>query len=291
MNDNNSQLHATLGRLGFSPIEAGIYLFLLSESPATGYRISHGIGKPTANTYKAISALQEKGAVLVDEGEKRLVRAVPPPELLARLERGFSRQCSEAEELLASVGQSKPDDRVWQLTSIPQIYERARSMLALAEDIVLADVFPEQLEELLDDFNAAADRGVKVYVITYAPVEGARFKTVSRPSGLEHLAWPGDQMNIVSDANEHLLCMFSRRTGAVHQAIWSNSPYLSCIQHNHLSMEIAIKSLPKEEQDRVIYQAGVKEILLSEANPPGLQHMVKAAGGLSTSKKEWGEAS
>lgn len=276
MNENDSQLHATLGDLGFSAIETKIYVFLLRESPATGYRISHGIGKPTANTYKAITALQEKGALLIDEGEKRLVRAVPPRELLARLERGFSKQCAEAEEMLSSLEEAKPDSRVWQLSSVPQVYERARSILAAAKEIVLADVFPDQLSELLDDFNAAADRGVRIYVITYAPVANARFKTVSRPSDLEHMAWPGDQLNIVSDASEHLLSMFSRSTGAVHQAIWSNSPYLSCLQHNNLSMEVAIKSLPEAEQNKVFDRKVVGDIFLSEARPPGLEHMIRS---------------
>ena len=35
--------------LGFTVMEAHIYVFLLSESPATGYRISRAIGKPVAN--------------------------------------------------------------------------------------------------------------------------------------------------------------------------------------------------------------------------------------------------
>lgn len=291
MIENDSQLEAILGDLGFSAIEAGVYLFLLRESPATGYRISHGIGKPTANTYKAISALQEKGAILVDEGEKRLVRAVAPRELLARLERGFTKRCSDAEEMLSSIGQEKPDDRVWQLTSVPQVYERARAMLGAATEIILADVFPDQLEELKEDFNQAVERGVKVYVITYAPVASAKFVAVSRSNGLEGIAWPGDQLNIVCDASEHLLCMFSRRTGKVHQAIWSNSPYLSCMQYNHISMEIAIKSLPQEDQDKLIYTKDIREVLLSAANPPGLRHMVASVGEPISEKIELGEVS
>lgn len=291
MNDNDSQLHATLGRLGFSAIEAGIYLFLLSESPATGYRISHGIGKPTANTYKAISALQEKGAVLVDEGEKRLVRAVPPRELLARLERGFSKQCADAEELLSSIGTEKPDDRVWQLTSVPQVYERARTMIAAAEEIILADVFPHQMRELKEDFERAAARGLEVQVSIYEPVEDVSFNTVMGAVSLDELTWPGNQLNLVTDAREHLLCMFTPDSSSVHQAIWSNSIFLSCLQHNHIGMEIIIKSLPIKEQNRLIERQGISGIFLSNANPPGLRQMIEAVGERKPSNDKWGEAS
>ena len=39
-----------LQELGFSEIEALVYAFLVQGEAATGYRISHAIGKPTANT-------------------------------------------------------------------------------------------------------------------------------------------------------------------------------------------------------------------------------------------------
>ncbi len=37
--------------LGFSGLEAAIYVHLLENSPATGYQISKAIEKPNANTY------------------------------------------------------------------------------------------------------------------------------------------------------------------------------------------------------------------------------------------------
>ena len=80
----------TLIDLGFTNLEAEIYTFLLQESPATGYRIAQAIGKPAANTYKTVQSLEKKGALLVDDSEKRLCRAVPADELLNRLERQFS---------------------------------------------------------------------------------------------------------------------------------------------------------------------------------------------------------
>ena len=44
-----------LQELGFTCLEAHVYVYLLRRAPATGYRISHAIGNPTANTYKALT--------------------------------------------------------------------------------------------------------------------------------------------------------------------------------------------------------------------------------------------
>src|ERR1041384_1823521 len=110
LNDDSVQ---TLQRLGFSELEATIYAFLLQESPATGYKIANAIGKPVANTYKGINALQDKGAVIVDEGENRLCRAVPPKELFAQMQRTYHQQCERAVEALARFNAPPEDERVY----------------------------------------------------------------------------------------------------------------------------------------------------------------------------------
>src|SRR5262249_37024015 len=99
----------SLTGLGFTELEAEVYIALLRASPATGYRVAQSIGRPVANTYKAIESLQHKGAVLVDEGASRLCRAVPAEELLAQLERTFRRRRQTAADALASL-QAPPDD-------------------------------------------------------------------------------------------------------------------------------------------------------------------------------------
>ncbi len=289
MSESESKLQTILGNLGFSEIETKVYVFLLKESPTTGYRISHGIGKPTANTYKAISALQEKGAILIDDGEKRLVRPVRPHELLAHLERRYLKQCAEAEAILETIGKEMPDERVWQLSSVPQVYERARTMIAAAQEIILADVFPAQMTELRDDFERASARGVAVYVVVYESLDEVSFKTAIGSTSLENLNWPGNQLNLVTDASEHLLCMFTRNNLRIHQAIWSNSAFLSCLHHNHISMEILMKSLSPEDQERFVYSQSASEILLCNANPPGLRHMIETIGENISTETSKGE--
>ena len=122
--------------LGFTEIEARVYTFLLQNEPATGYRISHAIGKPTANTYKAVAALEGRGAVQVDEGENRLVRAVPPEELLAGLERRARDRHEAARGVLAELNRDTTDDRVYRkmLVSRP-IFPLGRDIGFLPGDV------------------------------------------------------------------------------------------------------------------------------------------------------------
>lgn len=289
MIENHSELEPLLSDLGFSPIETGIYIFLLQESPATGYRISHGIGKPTANTYKAITALHEKGALLIDEGDKKLVRAVPPKELLARLKKSYAEDCDKAEALLSAVTTPVPDDRVWQLTAVAQVYERARSMIESAEEVVLADLFPAQMDELKGDLEKAAKRGIKVCAIVYEETTAKGIDLAMRPGELTKIAWPGNQLNLVTDATQHLLCMFTKDNLTVHQAIWSNSTFLSCLQYNALCVEFLLKSLLDKDQEELVYAHPAAGLMLTTAQPPGLRQLIASLGESDT--LNWGTAS
>src|SRR5262249_17569266 len=137
--------------LGFTELEATVYAYLVQHSPATGYRVAHAVGKPIANTYKAIESLQRKGAVLVDGTANRLCRAVPPDEVLEQVERTFRQRHGEASRVLSRLPLAGEDHGVYSITARSQVVDRCRAMLARARALALVDLFPAPLAEVLDD--------------------------------------------------------------------------------------------------------------------------------------------
>jgi sugar-specific transcriptional regulator TrmB len=239
-----NQAAQSLTFLGFSEIEALIYCFLLEESPATGYRISHAIGKPTANTYKAIAALAQRGAVIMDDSEKSLCRAVPSSELLESLGRDFEDRKRSASAELARIRPASGDDRVYQLASIEQLQERARSMIAGASRAVLLDSFPTPLAWLSGELVSAAKRGVRVAVRAYEPVvlKGVTVALADDASRVMAI-WPGEQLSIAMDGEQFLTALIAKDGARLHQAIWSNSTFLSCMQYNALHSELVMTDM------------------------------------------------
>lgn len=235
-----NQAAASLTFLGFSEIEALVYTFLLQESPATGYRVSHAIGKPTANTYKAIAALALRGAVIIDDSENRLCRAVPPGELLERLGREFDTHKKTAADELAKIKQAAGDDRVYYLSSVDQVIERARAMISQAKQAALLDIFPKCVPLLSSDLEAAVRRGVKVAARCYE-------RTVVKGVAIVHAegdrvlgTWPGQQLSITVDGDQFMHALLSQDVLSVHQALWSSSTFMSCLQYNALYNEILL---------------------------------------------------
>ncbi len=233
--------------LGFTGLEAEVYAFLLRESPATGYRVAQAIGKPVANTYKAIESLESKGAVLVDEGANRQCRAIPADELLSRLERTFAKTKERAALALASLRSEGADDRVYQIRSIDQVYERCRAMLGRAQVVALVDAFPGPLDEARPAIEDAARRGVTLAVKAYRPAALQGVEAFVEPNGERIIAsWPGQWINVVVDGREHLFAFLTADGGEVHQAIWSGSAYLSWVVHSALAAEITLAAILRD---------------------------------------------
>jgi sugar-specific transcriptional regulator TrmB len=229
---------------GFTELEAEVYIYLLKDSPATGYRIAQAIVKPVANTYKALESLHNKGAILVDEGANRLCRAVPAEELLTRLERDFRRNRQRAVKALSALSSRRADDRVYQLRSREQVLERGRQMLVRAEQLAALDLFPSPLEELRSTLESTAARGVRVVLRAYHPVSVAGVEVFVDPHGASVLKrWPGQWANLVVDGQELLLAFLTSDHTGVHQALWSGSAYLAWLYYSSLRSELSLGEL------------------------------------------------
>ena len=131
----------------------------------------------------------------------------------------------------------------------------------------------EAFRSLEADLKAAAARGVTVVLQAYdaRSIPGALVLRNDRPAELiSH--WPGQHFTLVVDAKEHLLALFSRDCAALHQAVWSRSAFLSCLQHNHLACDFALtatETLPEGDPRR----ERMARLSLLQAEPKGLREL------------------
>jgi sugar-specific transcriptional regulator TrmB len=231
--------------LGLNDLEAEVYLALLASKPITAYGIARQIGKATANTYKAVESLARRGAVLIEDGDHRLCRAVPVREFMAHLQNSFADRARAAEERLSRIQLETHDERVYKMESIGQLLERCRQMIVeRAERIVTVDAFPNALSRIAGHLESAAARNVEVQVLAYAPVEIPGVKIAVAPRGREAAEyWNSQQLNVVVDGREALLALLDTEISRIHQAHWSNSLYLSCLVHAGITSEQTIHRL------------------------------------------------
>jgi predicted DNA-binding transcriptional regulator len=273
--DHDRNLIDTLRRLGFSDLEALIYLDLLRHPSSTGYRIGRSISKPHANVYQSLVALEQKGAVLFEEGETRIYSAVTPAELIDHLRVRYERECAAAEhELKALEVTPVEEDRFFRLTSRDQVYARARAMLRAAEETVLVELFPSCSKELKEDLEQAVERGRIVAGIVMDEehlVEGSRI-IVSKMAPQTLRLWPGDQLTLVIDAREFLLALFDRETGQVKRAVSVSSPYVATLFNNGIVADVIMHNLHSHEE------IGSPNKRVFGQFPPGLREFLEGGG-------------
>lgn len=233
-----------LEQLGFSGLEAEVYIRLLERGPLTGYQISQGLGKPRANVYQVLESLFHKGFALMDESGARLFRAVDPSEVFGRLEREYSRKAKNGIKALGRIKPPPEDQGVYQLKSQAQTIERARIRIAQAKRIVLLDISPSVLTVLTEELKGAIDRGVIVGSLLYGDqeIDGAIMYPHHRRQEVR-TRWKGTWLNLVSDGKHTIWSLFSAASGNPVQALCSSSPFISWIYHSALAAEIMMSAV------------------------------------------------
>jgi sugar-specific transcriptional regulator TrmB len=257
--------------MGFTALEAEVYVYLLQRSPATGYKIATSIGRSFANTYKALASLQEKGAVLVDDGSSKLTRAVPLEELLDQMQSRFSNMRKRAIEAMAKLTPSDEDTRIYELVTVPQVIERARRMLDSAEERVLIELFPEPLSMLKEAVEETAARGVVVCARIYQPDNLAGVHVVQSPFGDETLRkFRSQWIAVFVDGRQFLLGHLFTGEEDVYQAIWSRNPFLARAFYDYVNSDLhhyAFRS--RLESVRTLEEARKAYAEMEALFPPG----------------------
>jgi sugar-specific transcriptional regulator TrmB len=224
----------TLHDLGFSELEAEVYVHVVAHPPMTAYRIAREIGKQTPNVYKAVEALARRGALIVEEGAHRLCRAVPIADFFRRTEEAFLGRTRAAEEMLAQLQPQTFDERVYRLKTAEDVFARCRQLLERnAKRVAVVDAFPAALAEVLPSIRRAVKRGIAVYVEAYEEIE-IQGASVAFAKGISTAPeqWGSQQLNVVVDGREHVAALLSNDLRVVFQAVWSESRYLSLLLHS-----------------------------------------------------------
>ena len=169
--ETKTHIFDNLSGLGFNFLESEVYLELLANEPMTAYRVAKQINKPTANVYKAIDSLSQKGAVLIEDNKNRKCRAVPPDEFINHVEKSILLKTKNLKEQLKDIGKISYDERSYAIESVPLVFERFESMMNKCKKIAVIDIFPEPLKRVKSIIEKAAERGVDVHIQVYKPIE------------------------------------------------------------------------------------------------------------------------
>jgi sugar-specific transcriptional regulator TrmB len=239
---------SSLESLGLTQMESLAYAYLVANPASTGYRIARGIGKPTANVYRALESLERKGAVVHDRSATPSFRAIAPDDLLTRLERDFLERKALASRELAALRPDEGDERLYTLASPSQVIARARTILASARRLVMLEAPDAMAETLAQEIRDARSRGVRTVTrmrgATPADSHADDFVEAGAPQ-------PGSKpaLRMVADAREALLASLSPDGSRVRDAVWTRSDFFARTLHDALTSELLYRRIERGLSD------------------------------------------
>jgi sugar-specific transcriptional regulator TrmB len=231
-------------QLGFTRVEAEVYVHLVHNSPATGYQIAKAIDRTGGAAYKVLASLASKGAIEVQSGKARLWRAVPPEELLEQMEARFRKGRERAGKELMKLEPAPPDYRIYQLQSVGQVYERARRMIATCTKTAYMDMYPDPIGNLGKELRSAVRRGIRLTMLVYEPVRlpGALVIATCK----DHPApdrFPITWLALSTDGRECLIAAISRDGESLLEAFWAASPFFAWVHSSYMMMSILAENI------------------------------------------------
>lgn len=240
----NREILSGLRQLGFTDYEARIYVQLLKTNPATAYEVSKATGVPRANTYAALEALAQRGAVLpVNEEPLRYV-AAPPKTLFEGISRQTRALCSDLSAQLTAMAPASQDNNVWTIQGELAVQERIEAMIAESRHSIWIKAADEVIRRHKMSLQKAAARGVALMIVLFGKdADEFRFNKNCRVYIHES---DGTRMgtadNLFTIAADHQKMLTTNMEGDVIAAYTSCPPIvtmaLSLIRHDLYMAEI-----------------------------------------------------
>ncbi|MBN2018148.1 MAG: hypothetical protein JW794_08505 [Candidatus Cloacimonetes bacterium] len=245
---NSAELLGLLTSIGFTRIEAEVYLSLAQGAAQSGYTISNSIGKSRSNVYQALKTLEQKGAIVeLQAGRNKQFQAVPIEQVLEQKEKDFLTKKEAITEAFSSIQNREQDDQIYALNTVSQVYTKAEEMIQSAEEVIFIDVQPMQLERIRSVLEETASRGIKIVILgdeTYE-VKGCEIMKYSYyvTPGKTYEPWGLDWFCIAVDGGKFLISTFKQQEEELIYALWSSSTFLAGWIYSDMLYEIAFSHI------------------------------------------------
>ena len=263
---NSNVLSTLLRKMGLSDLEAKVYIWLLENKRSTGYKIAVQIGKPVANTYKALRSLEKKGAVVCDNSSnKTYFDTIPVEEFLNKIERQFIKQRKKIIDEVKKLDVQQEPIGIYELRSAELVYEKAIGMIKTAESSLVIDCFPAPLQVIKKELLNKKGENIPILLKNYCDtrIKGIRqIETIKTDILLdEHL---GQWLLMIKDAAESLIAFFDLSGEELLHSVWIKDPFISLILFNGSTIEFNLSEIFREvysENDNKI--ENIKQVIRS----------------------------
>ena len=161
-----SELITKLMDFGFTKNDALVYINLLRNGRASGYKIAKEISLSRSSVYSSIDNLYKNGYIFMSDGDIKEYEAKSPDLILNQIEKKTVDNIQILKKELSQMMLQEDKEFIYNITGYENLLQKAKEMVNLAQvEIYLNTDF--HLELLEQELNEAIKRGVRVIVFSF----------------------------------------------------------------------------------------------------------------------------
>jgi sugar-specific transcriptional regulator TrmB len=167
-----NKIQSALRDIGFSEYEARAYVSALVLKAGSAYEIARDANIPTSKIYETIARLKEKELLFeaAEAGKKKYV-ALSGAEFLARARSLSDKRFESLARDLKRLPVAEDVSFIWNIGDHDALVEKSGRLVREARQSLLLSLWPEELEKIFPELEAAQKRGVAIAVIHFGPID------------------------------------------------------------------------------------------------------------------------
>lgn len=243
-----------LGQIGFSSLEASVYIAVLEAGELTGYQIAKRIGAAKSSVYNILESLRGQGILLLVQGNPSRFRAEAPSHVIGRIKQAFERAAAAAEADLSRLGPAVDGRDFVNIQGLESLLAHARDLIEAASAEVLLNM-DFDIGPLAPALVAARDRGVRVVVFSWCANGADRFGLEYHTHNDRGGAKDRHRLMLVTDFARSLIGSnlspggyvphrggrfsdYSMKPDQEYTGVFSGNPLLAYITAEHIHLDI-----------------------------------------------------
>ncbi|KHD24637.1 TrmB family transcriptional regulator [Vibrio caribbeanicus] len=243
-----SDLVTKLMDFGFSKTDALVYINLLKNGRASGYKIAKDISLSRSSVYSSIDNLYANGYIFLSDGDTKEYEAKSPELIFNQIEKKTVENINILKTELSKMMLQEEKQFVYNVTGYENVLQKAKEVINQANlEIYLNTDFNLNLfaQELCD----AIERGVRVIVFSFNKVASPheKIEMYSR-SDNEEVEYPSHRFMCVADMK--LALMFSHRDETL--GLYANNRLMVKMIAEHIHSDIYLTEYEKLEPEKRI---------------------------------------
>jgi len=236
----DTELIASMTRLGFTQYEAQAYTALVGQAALTGAEVGRRASMPPSKVYETLARLETRGAVLVNRSEPVRYAAVPHTALLAELRSRFNADLESAASALDRLPVRQEPGLVWSLSGTESIVQAFARVISNAQTSLFAGVWDEELDELGPLLEAASARGIETHVAIYGnrTLKGPHTYEMAECGASARLRLSGRRLAVVvADEDDAVVAEFGDYTP--DQATLTTNPVIALLAVEYIKADVS----------------------------------------------------